>query len=324
MNNILVTGGAGFIGSHIIEQLDKSKNNVIIVDNLATGFKRLINKNSKFIKTDIKNKKKLIDIIKKHKIETIIHLAAYLNVSEAEKNKRKYYNNNIIGTKKLLEACKNSNVKNIVFSSSCSIYGNIRGAVSEKKKANPMGYYAFTKFQGENLIKEYSLRYNFRYAILRYFNVAGASPSKKIGQIEKSHGQLFKNLAIQSLKKKPLIEIYGNDYNTKDGTCIRDYIHVSDLADIHIKSIDYLNKKNKSLTLNCGYGKGYSVQDVVNIFKKIKKNSQIIYKNRRPGDIAQVYADTRKFKKVLKWKPKFNNIKKILESSINWEKSLKK
>lgn len=324
MNNILVTGGAGFIGSHIIEQLDKSKNNVIIVDNLATGFKRLINKNSKFIKTDIKNKKKLIDIIKKHKIETVIHLAAYLNVSEAEKNKKKYYNNNIIGTKKLLEACKNSNVKNIVFSSSCSIYGNIRGAVSEKKKANPMGYYAFTKFQGENLIKEYSLRYNFRYAILRYFNVAGASPSKKIGQIEKSHGQLFKNLAIQSLKKKPLIEIYGNDYNTKDGTCIRDYIHVSDLADIHIKSIDYLNKKNKSLTLNCGYGKGYSVQDVVNIFKKIKKNSQIIYKNRRPGDIAQVYADTRKFKKVLKWKPKFNNIKKILESSINWEKSLKK
>lgn len=324
MNNILVTGGAGFIGSHIIEQLDKSKNNVIIVDNLATGFKRLINKNSKFIKTDIKNKEKLIDIIKKHKIETVIHLAAYLNVSEAEKNKKKYYNNNIIGTKKLLEACKNSNVKNIVFSSSCSIYGNIRGAVSEKKKANPMGYYAFTKFQGENLIKEYSLRYNFRYAILRYFNVAGASPSKKIGQIEKSHGQLFKNLAIQSLKKKPLIEIYGNDYNTKDGTCIRDYIHVSDLADIHIKSIDYLNKKNKSLTLNCGYGKGYSVQDVVNIFKKIKKNSQIIYKNRRPGDIAQVYADTRKFKKVLKWKPKFNNIKKILESSINWEKSLKK
>ena len=324
MNNILVTGGAGFIGSHIIEQLDKSKNNVIIVDNLATGFKRLINKNSKFIKTDIKNKEKLIDIIKKYKIETIIHLAAYLNVSEAEKNKKKYYNNNIIGTKKLLEACKNSNVKNIVFSSSCSIYGNIRGAVSERKKANPMGYYAFTKFQGENLIKEYSLRYNFRYAILRYFNVAGASPSKKIGQIEKSHGQLFKNLAIQSLKKKPLIEIYGNDYNTKDGTCIRDYIHVSDLADIHIKSIDYLNKKNKSLTLNCGYGKGYSVQDVVNIFKKIKKNSQIIYKNRRPGDIAQVYADTRKFKKVLKWKPKFNNIKKILESSINWEKSLKK
>ena len=324
MNNILVTGGAGFIGSHIIEQLDKSKNNVIIVDNLATGFKRLINKNSKFIKTDIKNKEKLIDIIKKYKIDTIIHLAAYLNVSEAEKNKKKYYNNNIIGTKKLLEACKNSNVKNIVFSSSCSIYGNIRGAVSERKKANPMGYYAFTKLQGENLIKEYSLRYNFRYAILRYFNVAGASPSKKIGQIEKSHGQLFKNLAIQSLKKKPLIEIYGNDYNTKDGTCIRDYIHVSDLADIHIKSIDYLNKKNKSLTLNCGYGKGYSVQDVVNIFKKIKKNSQIIYKNRRPGDIAQVYADTRKFKKVLKWKPKFNNIKKILESSINWEKSLKK
>jgi UDP-glucose 4-epimerase len=321
--NILVTGGAGYIGSHIVEQLIKNKANVIILDNLVTGHKKLINKKAKFIKADIKNKSTIVKIIKNNNISSIIHLAAYLNVSEAEKNKKKYYQNNIIGTKNLLEACKKSNVKNIIFSSSCSIYGNVKGSVNEKKNPNPQGYYAFTKFKGEELIKKCSKNYNYKYAILRYFNVAGASSSNKIGQIEKSHGQLIKNVAIQYLKKKPLINIYGNDYMTKDGTCIRDYIHVSDLADIHIKSINYLEKNKKSIILNCGYGKGYSVQQIVNIFKKIKKNVKVQYQKRRPGDIAQVYADTKKFKKILRWKPKHNNIKKIILSAIKWEKKIK-
>ncbi len=320
--NILITGGAGYIGSHIVEQLIKFKNNITIIDNLETGFKRLINKKAKFVRSDIKDKKKLIRIISENKIDTIIHLAAYLNVSEAEKYKNKYYKNNVIGTKNLIEACKNSNVKNIIFSSSCSIYGNIKGAVSENKKPNPKGYYAFTKYKGENLIKKYSKKFGYKYVILRYFNVAGASPSNKIGEIQVSHGHLFKNIAIQANKKKPIIKVYGNDYKTKDGTCIRDYIHVSDLADIHIKSIDYLYKNKNSLVLNCGYGKGYSVQDIINIFKKIKKNCKVLYEGKRPGDVAQVYANTKKFKQFLKWKPKHNNIKKILLSGIKWEKKL--
>ena len=198
-----------------------------------------------------------------------------------------------------------------------------KGAVSENNKPNPMCYYAYTKHKGENIIKKNSEKYNYKYAILRYFNVAGASSSNEIGEIENSHGHLFKNLAIQSQKKNPVVNIYGSDYKTKDGTCIRDYIHVSDLADIHIKSIDVLKKKNKSLVLNCGYGKGFSVKDIVNIFKKIKKSCLIRYKGRRPGDIAQVYANTKKFKRILKWKPKYNNVKKILQSAINWEKKLK-
>ena len=255
-NNILVTGAAGYIGSHVVEQLVKNKDKVILIDNLVTGYKKLINKKAKFIKADIKNKSKISKIIKDYNITSIIHLAAYLNVSEAETNKKKYYQNNIIGTKKLLEACKSSNVKNIIFSSSCSIYGNVKGSVGENKRPNPQGYYAYTKYKGEELIKRYSKKYNYKYAILRYFNVAGASPSNKIGQIEKSHGQLVKNIAIQYLKKKPVMNIYGNNYRTKDGTCIRDYIHVSDLADIHIKSIKYLTKNKKSILINCGYGKG--------------------------------------------------------------------
>jgi len=320
--NILITGGAGYIGSHIVEQLIKDKQNVIILDNLVTGYKKLINKKAKFIKADIKNKSKIISIIKDFKINSIIHLAAHLNVSEAEKNKKKYYQNNIIGTKNLLDACKNFNIKNIIFSSSCSVYGNIQGSISENKKPNPQGYYAYTKYKGEELIKKLSLRYKFKYGILRYFNVAGASASGRIGEIEKSHGHLIKNLAIESLKKKSKIKIFGNDYKTKDGTCIRDYIHVSDLADIHIKGLNYLDDNNKSFILNCGYGKGYSVKNIVQIFSKIKKKISIEFQGRRPGDIAEVYANTQKLKKIFKWKPKYNDIKKIILSAINWEKKL--
>ena len=323
MTNILITGGAGYIGSHIVEQLIKNKRNVIILDNLVTGYKKLINKKAKFIKADIKNKSKVIKIIKDNNITSIIHLAAYLNVSEAEKNKKKYYQNNIVGTKNLLEACKNSSVKDIIFSSSCAVYGNVKGSVGENKKPNPQGYYGYTKYKGEELVKKLSLKYKFNFGILRYFNVAGASPSGKIGEIETSHGHLIKNLAIQSLKKKPKIKIFGNDYNTEDGTCIRDYIHVSDLADIHIKGLNYLKKNEKSFILNCGYGKGYSVQQIVNIFKKITKGVDVSYQKRRSGDIAQVYANTKKFKKILKWRPKYNNIKLIIQSAIKWEKKLK-
>ena len=192
-NNILVTGGAGYIGSHIVEQLIKNNSTVIILDNLVTGYKKLINKKAIFIKADIRNKSKISKVINDYGITSIIHLAAYLNVSEAEKNKKKYYTNNIIGTQKLLETCKNSNVKNIIFSSSCSIYGNVKGSVNESKKPNPQGYYGYTKSKGEELVKKLSLKYKLKYGILRYFNVAGASPSGKIGEIEESHGHLIKN-----------------------------------------------------------------------------------------------------------------------------------
>jgi UDP-glucose 4-epimerase len=320
-NNILITGGAGYIGSHIVEQLVKTNSNIVILDNLVTGYKKLINKKAKFINTDFKNKTKLTKIINDYKIDSIIHLAAYLNVNEAEKKKKYYYENNIKGTLNLVHACKKSDVKSIIFSSSCSVYGNCKGSVSEKKKPNPQGYYAYTKYKGEEIIKKFSKKYNYQFGILRYFNVAGASSSGKIGEINASHDHLIKNIAIQSLKKYPSISIYGNDYKTKDGTCIRDYIHVSDLADIHIETLKYINVKSKSLTLNCGYGIGYSVLDIVKILKKINKKLVINYQPKRGGDIAQVYANTKKFQKILKWTPKYNNINKIIKSAIKWELS---
>ena len=290
-NNILITGGAGYIGSHIVEELIK-KNKVFILDNLVTGFRKLINKKATFIKDDINNISSVKKIIKEK-------------------------------TLNLIKACKNSNVRNIIFSSSCSIYGDVKGPVGEGKKPNPQGYYAFTKFKGEEIIKKYSKKYNYRYAILRYFNVAGASKTGKIGEIEKSHNHLFKNLAISSLKQKPIINIYGNNYNTKDGTCIRDYIHVVDLADIHIECLKRINLLKKSLILNCGYGKGNSVLQIVKKFQKIiKKKITINFKSARPGDIAQVYANTLRLKKVIKWKPKYNNLEIMLKSAIKWEKKL--
>jgi len=319
--NILITGGAGYIGSHIVEQLVKTSSNVIILDNLVNGYRKLINKKAKFINGDIKNIIKLTKIINDNKIDSIIHLAAYLNVSEAEKNKKVYYNNNIRGTLNLVHSCKESRVRNIIFSSSCSIYGNCKGSVNEKKKPNPQGYYAYTKYKGEEIIKKYAKKYNYHFGILRYFNVAGASSSGKIGEINTSYDHLIKNIAMQSLKKEPSISIYGNNYKTKDGTCIRDYIHVSDLADIHIQTLKNINIKSKSLTLNNGYGKEYSVLDIVKILKNIKKKLIVNYKPKRDGDIAQVYADTKKFQKNLKWKPKYNNINKIIKSAIKWEKS---
>ena len=321
--NLLITGGAGYIGSHIAEQLVKKKiNNTYILDNLSTGHKRLINQQSNFVKGDIKNFNFLKKIIKKYNIQTIIHLAAHLNVSEAEKQKIKYYKNNVVGTKNLLLACKNSNVRNIILSSSCSVYGSVKGKVNEQKKTNPEGYYALTKLKGEELIKKYSNKFNYKYGILRYFNVAGASPSGKVGEIESSYGHLIKNIAIQSLKAKPVVNIFGNNYPTHDGTCIRDYIHVSDLADIHIKGIEYLEKNNKSFVLNCGYGKGYSVLQIAKHAKKFKKDLLINFLDKRPGDVAQVCADIKKFKKLLNWKPKRNNINLIIKSAIDWEKKL--
>ena len=323
-NNILVTGGAGYIGSHIVEQLIKKKTKVFIYDNLITGHKRLINKKAEFIKGDINNFRQISKIIKDNKIDSIIHLAAYLNIKESEKYKKKYYKNNVGGTLNLVKACKNTNVKNIIFSSSCSVYGDTSGLVKENKKPNPKSYYAFTKYKSEVIIKKYSKKLNYKYGILRYFNVAGASKSGKIGEIEKSHGHLIKNLAIESVKSKPLISIFGKDYQTKDGTCVRDYIHVSDLADIHISALRKIHNNRKSLIINCGYGKGYSVKEIVDIFKKIKKKTLIRYKKRRRGDVSQVYADISKLKNILKWKPKYNNINKILISAIKWEKKLAK
>lgn len=320
MKNILVTGGAGYIGSHIVEKLVKKKFlKIFIVDDLSTGHKRLINKKATFIKANINKTKLIKKIVLKNKIDTIIHLAAKTIVTESEKKPKLYYKVNVLGTKSLLNAAKNSLVKNFLFSSTAAVYGSKIRYVNENSKTFPDSIYGKTKLQAENLVKR-----NFKknYIILRYFNVVGASPSKKIGLINR-YGQLFKNFAVEILKNKPKLSVYGKDYDTEDGTCIRDFIHVSDLAEIHLKVLLKVSKNDKSVILNCGYGKGFSVLEVVNNFKKFSKNKVTVkFQKRRKAEIVESIANVTKLKNYLKWKPKFFNLNKMIQNSIDWEKKL--
>ena len=323
MESILVTGGAGYIGSHIVEQLLKKKKKVLIVDNLSTGYKKLINKKANFFYCDIKNLKNLNNIFKENKISSVIHLAACLSVGESQKKPKKYYLNNVLGTKNIVECCKKNNIKNLIFSSTCAVYKDKMRVVKENSNISPKSVYGKTKLLGENLIKTNLKKSKINYAILRYFNVAGASKSGKIGQISKGD-QLFKNLSVASLRNKPKIYIYGKNYLTKDGTCIRDYIHVSDIAKIHILVLKKINKEKKSIILNCGYGKGISVLEAVKEFQKqTKKKIKVIVKGRRKGDMEKITAGISKIKKFIKWRPKKNNLSYIVKSCINWEKKIR-
>ena len=323
VKNILVTGGAGYIGSHVSEILIKQKKNVFIVDDLSTGFKKLIHKKAIFFYSSILKKEKIQKIIKNNNIDSIIHLAAALSVGESQKKPKKYFNINVKGTKNILDAIRGSKVKNIIFSSSCAVYKDGLSKVSEASKLKPTSIYGKTKLQGEKLIKSFCKKNKINYGILRFFNVAGASLSGKIGQINKGD-QLFKNLSVEIFKKKPHFKIYGDNYKTPDGTCIRDYIHVSDIADIHLKVLLKLNKLSKSVILNCGYSKGISVKQVTNEFKKYSKKEVILkFLSKRKGDMERITANTKKLKKFINWKPKHNSLKLIVKSCIKWEKCIK-
>ncbi len=320
--NILITGGAGYIGSHVVESLIKKNYNVIVIDNLSTGYKRLLNKKVKFYKININQKLKIHKIIKKHNISSVFHLAAHLSVGESEKKPKKYFLNNVKGTKSLLQACYQTNVRNFLFSSTCAVYKDGIFKVTERTKLSPKSVYGKTKLAGEKLLKIYSKKYNLKYGILRFFNVAGSSPSGKIGLIKKGD-QLFKNLSIAVFKKKPIANIYGGNYNTPDGTCIRDYIHVCDIADLHHKVLIKIQKSKKSIVANCGYGHGFSVLEIINKFQKIsKKRFSIKIKNKRKGDMEKIISSSSKLTNLIKWKPQYNNLSLMVKSSISWEKKL--
>ena len=320
IKNILITGGAGYIGSHISEVLIKNNKKIVIIDNLSTGYRRLINKKAKFFKVDIHENKKIKDIIVKNKIDSVIHLAANLIIGEGEKYPKKYFKNNVLGTKNLLEACENTGVKNLVFSSTAAVYKDGQYKVNENSVIKPKSVYGKTKIKAEKIIKRFCKRNKINYCILRYFNIAGSSPSGKIGLINKSD-HLFKNFSREIIKKRPILKIYGDNYDTKDGSCIRDFIHVSDIAEIHYKVLEKINKLNNSQILNCGYNKGISVLEVAKVFKnQSSKKVEILVSKRRKGDLVKIIASNKKLKKFIKWKPKFNNLDTIVRSCINWEK----
>ena len=323
INNILVTGGAGYIGSHVVEILAKKNKNIFIVDNLSTGYKKLINKKAKFFKCNILDTRKLREIIAKNNIDSIIHLAANLIIGEGEKQPKKYFKNNVKGTESILSSIKDTKVKNFLFSSTAAVYKDGMYRVTENSPIKPKSVYGKTKLKAENLIKSKCKKLRINYGILRYFNIVGASPSGKYGLINISD-HLFKNFSIQIIKKKPVLKIYGSNYDTKDGSCIRDFIHVSDIAEIHEKVLNKIDKAKKSIVLNCGYNQGISVKQVANEFKKqARKNIKIIEVKKRAGDLGKIIASNDRLHKFISWKPKYKKLSLMVKSSIKWEKKLK-
>jgi len=318
---ILITGGAGYIGSHIAEELLK-KNRVIILDNLSTGYKKLIFEKTKFYKADIRNYDKIRKIINNEKIDTVIHLAAKLSLQESKKKSKEYFENNVLGTKNLLKAIRRTTVKNIIFSSTAAIYGgNKYIKFRESHKPRPNSIYGRTKLNCELLIKNFCKKNFIKFVILRYFNVVGASKSGKIGPL-KNYGQLFKILSKAVYKKKK-INIYGNNHSTSDGFCIRDFIDINDIVQIHSIIIKKLHTFNKGIVLNCGYGKGLSIIKILKAFEKVAKKkffTKILKK--RKNEVSNIYADNSKIKKKLKWKPKFNNLTFTIKHCLKWEKKV--
>jgi len=321
MKNILITGGAGYIGSHISYLLIDKGYNVTIIDNLVTGNKKIIPSKAKFFKTDIANRKKIKQIITRNKFDCVIHLAGLVSVEESVLKPKKYLNYNYEKAKIFLDLCFKNNLKKIIFSSTALVYGNSKNKIiNENFTLKPSNPYAKSKLKLENFLIRTK---DISYIILRYFNVAGAEVKLRTGLISKHSTHLIKKASETSIYKKKRLIINGNDYNTNDGTAVRDYIHVADLAEIHLKSLIYL-EKSRSNIFNCGYGIGYSVLDVINTYNNILKNKfSYIFGPRRKGYIGFLVSNPNKLKKCLTWKPKFNNLKLILKTALLWEKKLK-
>ena len=321
--NILLTGGAGYIGSHVALALLDGGHQVHILDNLSTGNEKLIPSKAKFTNCNINNREVISEIIGSNKFDALMHFAGYIQVEESVREPNKYFDNNTVNAINLFETCKENGLINIIFSSTAAVYGsfNQNSLINENNKVNPQNPYAESKLRTENFLVQN--KDDFQFIILRYFNVAGADEKLRSGQISKKSTHLIKIISETIVGKRNSIVIYGKDYNTSDGTAIRDYIHVSDLAEIHLKVTELLLQKSESNIFNCGYGKGYSVFDVVNTTNQIFENKiKYSFSNRRDGDVEQLVSDSSKLQKHINWKPKFNDLNKIINSSIRWEKKI--
>ena len=320
--NILITGGAGYIGSHTSLSLIDRGHKVTIIDNLITGNSKLIPKSAEFINSDIADLQKIEDVVRNKKFDCVMHFAGLVRVEESIKDPEKYNLYNYEKAKIFFECCIKNGLNKIIFSSTAGVYGTTskNKKISEEDKLNPLNPYASTKQKLENYLINSSQKKNIKFIILRYFNVAGADKNKRSGPIIKNSNNLIKVLCEVATKKKDKVIINGVDYKTKDGTPIRDFIHVSDLADIHIIAAEHINKDGESGIYNCGYGVGYSVKEVISEMENITK-SKISCEpgKRRDGDIPFSVSDNLKFKSKFNWSPKHNNLNLILKSALDWE-----
>ena len=320
---ILVLGGAGYIGSHTALELVKAGNEVVIADNLVTGYRKAIPKGAKFYEGDLRDSDFLDNLFHQEKIDAVIHFAAYSLVGESGTNPLKYYDNNLYGTKVLLEAMVKNNVGKIVFSSTAATYGEPENIpILESDRTCPTNPYGETKLAMEKMFKWTAEAHGLRYVSLRYFNACGADESGTIGEAHNPESHLIPLILQVPNGKRETISIYGTDYDTPDGTCIRDYIHVTDLAQAHILAVQYLNNGGESDIFNLGNGVGYSVREVIETARKVTGQPiPATETSRRAGDPARLVASSEKAKKILGWKPVHDSLEEIISSAWNWHKN---
>ncbi len=318
--SILVVGGAGYIGSHAVHQLHDRGEKVVIIDNLETGNKQAIHANASFYEGDIRDIDFLRSVFASESIDAVIHFAANSLVGESMENPLKYYDNNVHGTQMLLEAMVEYNVKNIVFSSTAATYGEPDTVpITEDMATNPANPYGETKLAMERMIEWADKAYGIKYVSLRYFNVAGARQTGEIGEDHDPETHLIPIILQAALNKRPSVTIYGDDYNTPDGTCIRDYIHVEDLIDAHLLALKYLQQGGKSEIFNLGSSQGFSVKELVDTARSITgKEIPAVIGPRRAGDPSTLIASSTKAREILGWNPARTSIEEIMKDAWNW------
>ena len=320
---ILVTGGAGYIGSHVVKELDKAGFEIVIYDNLSTGNRDAV-KAGKFIQGDLGDLAKLEDVFKTENVDVVMHFAGSIKVPESVENPLKYYENNTRNSYNLVKMCQNFGVQNFIFSSTAATYGMLEtGYALEETRKDPINPYGRSKLMTEWMLEDFSAsNKEFNYVAIRYFNVCGADPDGEIGQAFPEPFHLINIACEAATGKREKMYIFGKDYPTKDGTCERDYIHVSDLANAHILALNYLLQGNTSDVFNCGYGHGYSVEQIV---KSVKGVTGVDFKveegARRDGDPAVLVAKSDKIKQKLSWKPKYDDLNFIIKTAYDWESS---
>ncbi len=317
---ILVVGGAGYIGSHAVKQLTENNIDVIVIDSLETGHIESVPKNIPFYNVDIRNKDAVVEVLKKENVDGVIHFAANSLVGESMTNPLKYYNNNVSGTEQLLEALVEVGVKYIVFSSTAATYGDIKTMpITEDMPNMPTNTYGETKLAIEKMLKWTNSAHDFNYVCLRYFNVAGADASGTIGEAHTTETHLIPLILQVPLGQRPHITVFGKDYPTEDGTCIRDYIHVTDLVNAHILALKYLMNGGESNIFNLGSNTGYSVLEMIEAARKVTGHEiPLVIGERRAGDPALLIASSAKAKATLGWEPQITDIEEIISSAWKW------
>lgn len=321
--NVLIIGGAGYIGSHQVKMMLDEDNNVIVYDNLSTGHKKMVDERAIFIEGDIRNYDLLYKTLVENKIDIVMHFAALSLVGVSMEVPLDYYDNNVYGFQVLLQAMKEAKVSKLIFSSTAATYGEHEiMPIDETYSTNPTNTYGETKLAMEKMIKWAANAHEFNYVVLRYFNVAGAQPDGTLGELHNPETHLIPLILQVALDKRDYISVFGDDYPTEDGTCIRDYIHVVDLCKAHKLAADYLNEGNESITLNLGYGHGFSVMEIIESVRKVTEHKiPLKVENRRAGDPALLIASSKKAKEMLNWQPKFDDIDVIIESAYNFYKN---